>query len=345
MDNKKKRKTNMVIHFNGGTYDLNEWTAREEAADKERQLDWKGAFPDYRSKDRTAEKTGSSLSDRNLAEHPAGQMPPAEKDGRISIDVGQIARRIRSYWLPGTAALVVGIAIGLSLLSVLPGKNTAVNPVWPQNPSVTAAQAGSQSVQPGSLSRTITVIQTGVFSSRRLADIAVAGLKQQGIAAVAAGQKTPVSVLIGTAVSAQSADDLLKKYQSRQLPVYKKQIHISPPNSTAPLKGTAAGYSEKANRLLTDLYQISDRMVSGDRTGLQKLYSQVTGSRAALRQVNVSGQKPAELNLMTVFDQDADQAIHVLQSALKSGKDADFTLLQQSLLELIAAYQDLVLHL
>lgn len=345
MDNKKSRKTAMVIHFNGATYDLNEWTAREEAADKERQLDWKGAFPDYGKNDRIGEKTESSIPDRNLLERSPGKLNPADGNRRIRAEIWQIAGKIRRYWLPGAAALVVGIAIGLSLLSVLPGRNTAVSPVWPQSPSVTAASAGSQSVQPGSLSRTIIVIQTGVFSTRKLANIAVAGLKQQGIAAVAAGQKSPISVLIGTALSAQSADDLLKKYQSRQLPVYKKQIHIGPQSSTAPLKGTAAGYSEKANRLLNELYQISDRLASGDRTGLQTFYNQAAVSRAALRQVNVSGQKPAELNRMTVFDQDADQAIRALQSALKSGKDADFTVLQQSLLELVAAYQDLVLHL
>ncbi|WP_010630337.1 hypothetical protein [Sporolactobacillus vineae] len=342
MDNKKSHKTGTIIRFNGAKYNLDEWTAREEAAEKERQLDWQHAFSDHGEEKRSTERIDPSLPDRRKKAQPTmGKLK--QTAGRNAGFTGAV-RRFKRYWLPGAAALVVGLAIGLSLLSVFSGTNSVAGSVWPRSPAASPVSAGSIAIQAGSLSQTFTVIQTGVFSTRKLADVAVTGLKQQGFAAVAAGEK-PVSVLIGTSVSAQSADDLLNKYRSRHLPVYKKQIRIGPKSGKKLLKGPSAAYAEKANLLLKDLYQASDRLASGNRNAQQNLFSQVQGSRAALRQINVSGLKTADLNRLTLFDQDADHAVRILESTLKNGRETDFTALQQSLLELIAAYQDLVLHL
>jgi hypothetical protein len=336
MVNKKNHKTGMVIHFNGAEYNLDEWTVREEAAEKEHQLDWQGAFPDHGERKASVEQIDPSLTDRQET------VQRQKHDGRNGFT--GVVRRFKRYWLPGAAALVVGTAIGLSLLSVFSEKDTVTGSVWPQNSPAFPASSGSIAIQADSLSQTFMVIQTGVFSNRKLADVAVAGLKQQGFPAVAAG-KDPVSVLIGTSVSAQSADDLVKKYHDRHLPVYKKQIRIGPKSGRKLLKGPAAGYAEKANRFIKDLYQASDRLASGNRNVQQSLISRVQGSRAALRQINVSGLKTADLNRLTLFDQDADRTVRILEASLKNGGEKDFMALQQSLLELIAAYQDLVLHL
>jgi hypothetical protein len=345
MDNNKNHKTGMVIRFNGATYNLDEWTAHEEAAEKEHQLDWQGAFPDQAQGTRSADKLIPDSSKQNFPEkNRPGEMEHPVRTVSVKTGLKAISRRIRHYWLPGAAALVVGITIGLSLLNVLPGKNTAVNPAWPQNQAVSSVSSGTGVIRPSQLTQTFTVIQTGVFSTRQLADVAVAGLRQQGIAAVAAGKK-PVSVLIGSSVSAQSADDLLKKYRVRNLPVYKKLVRIGPKNSQASLKSPIAGYALKANLFLSSLYQVSDQLLAGNRNGLQKVAGQVTDSRVALRQVNATEQKPADLNRITQFDQNANRAVMAMQSVLKSGKESNLTALQQSLLELIAAYQDLVLHL
>lgn len=345
MDNNKNQKTGMVIRFNGVKYNLDEWTAHEQAAEKEHQLDWQGAFPDRAPENQSADKINSDSPKQNFPEQSRpDQTDRLEKTVRVKAGFREIGRRIRHYWLPGAAALVVGITIGLSLLSVFPGKNTAANPAWPQNQTASSASSGTGTIRPGQLSQTFTVIQTGVFSTRQLADVAVAGLKQQGVAAVAAGTK-PVSVLIGTSVSAQSTDSLLKKYHARNLPVYKKRIRIEPKNGQASLKSPIAAYALKANDFLSSLYQASDQLSSGNRNGLQKIVGQVAGNRAALRQMNASEQKTADLTRITLFDQNADHAVRALQSVLRSGNEMDFTALQQSLLELIAAYQDLVLHL
>lgn len=340
MDGNRKQKSDVVIRFNGERHSLEEWTKKETAAEKEKLLEWDHAFSGQM--DLQAKPGGQNSN--SPSEHLS--YPKEIKSGRIkgkldSLPV-RLLRTIRIYWLPGAAAIVIGLVIGLTMLTVFSGKEETGSTVWGKKSGIISSGSNTVKVQSGSLDLSVYLVQAGVFSTRAKADQVSQGLRKEGFAAVTAGNN-PTAVLIGAASSKNGAAQLESFYKSRDISVYQKYLQIRPQSTQILKNNTLAAATLKVKTFISTLLMASGESYSGQKTistatahRLENILADWKGADN-----NMSGNIDKQLN--GSLEAAADHALVQVQALQHKGTVENYYSLQQSLLEIIALYQSLLL--
>ncbi|RYM06852.1 hypothetical protein EWH99_01255 [Sporolactobacillus sp. THM7-7] len=339
MDQKKPKKPDVFVTFNGRKHTLEEWTRKETAAEKE-ELDWKASFPSL--------------------EKPSGEKQPSvEKSNRFNLPFPRIGRRRKKrgrskpsllhesalaaklFWLPAAAAIVVGLVIGLSLLMVFTGQNEA-DGTWTgkSGTALSGNENGAKRLKSTDLNLDVSIIQAGVYTEKQSADRAAADLQSRGIPAVTV-EEDQTAVFIGAAGPGAEGRELIGYYKRQGLPVYQKSWEIHPIEQSEILEnGRAAAFAVEGKTLIQALLDLSGEAAGGQFSPQTiKRADKLLGSWAPSSQESISQAMKEKMNAFKEQTAAAADQARVLQ---KKKSDESFASYEKALLEAIVLYRQLI---
>lgn len=321
----QKRKPDVIISFNGEKHTLEEWTRQEIAAGKERPLDWSGAFP---VKDPTQKHSG-------FPSEPKAATRPAYR--RKS---DQAARVIKQFWVPAAAAIVIGLAIGLTMLMLFSGLSKQGATAGEQGAS--ASSGVTQTVKQTDLDLAVFMIQTGVYSTKDKATQSAADLQQRHIPVLIAGGRQS-AVFIGISGTRSAAGKLASLFQGQGLSVYVKPFNIKTAKQAAFLQDKrAADFAVKGKDIMQRLLKVADDAADGRQYPSQNTLNQLNKQVNEMNSISIASLNASEKKLIAGVRSSAADAAGTLRT-LRTSKDRDaYNGFQQSLLKMISDYQNMI---
>lgn len=342
---KKKESPRVIITFNGKKHTLEEWTKQETAADKERQLNWNHAFP--KNPD-TADRESPYIN--NKPSRIKSYLRVRHVFGRKKIKwpaggrtIRETLYPVRHFLLPAAAAIVVGLSIGLSMLLVFTGQTGPGQGAWTSGTgrSATAGQSLSP-VTNQSLGLSVYVIQSGVYSTQAAAGQAAGQLRNNGAAAVTFNQGT-TDIFISAASTAAGAAKLAGYFKNQGIPVYQKNIQFSASANPAVLKdGSAAAFAAQGKALMQDLLKISEEAVNNHFSPSGQALAQMDRLLNSWKLPNAGSLSSRDGQIAENFRKSAVTAASRAHAMQAKGTGTSFSTYQQSLLETIMLYRDLI---
>lgn len=347
LDDQKKKSPQVIIRFNGEKHTLEEWAKRETAADKEKDLDWSRAFP--KNPD-TADRDDSIYK-----HHKANRTEPYFHIGRMfgrrktNWLPGRRAIRgtlytVRYFWLPAAAAVIVGLSIGLSMLLVFTGQNRPEQAAWTSG-TVRSSTAGSSLSSPltqRSLALSVYVVQTGVYATQTAAGQAASRLRNEGVAAVTFKQGN-ADIFISAASTASGAAKLAGYFKNQGIPVYQKNVQFSASANPAVLKDSrTASFAARGRALVQELLQISEEAAGNRFFPSSQAVAQMDRLLKDWKLPAAGALSGSNRQTAVNFQKSVNTAASRARAMRAKGTGATFNSYQQSLLEAIMSYRDLI---
>lgn len=316
----------IIVTFNGKDHTLEEWTKKQAAVRKQDKtpLNWRKVFADQVPVTRRDQREAAAgfSANRNFK----GRRP-----GRFLAPL-----LIKFFGVPFVAAVIVGLAIGFTVLIMLSSHDKKI-----RNPSVaTAGQVAGET--PGKkvkadapqLDLTVHAVQANTFSTAEGANEQVQTLKNLGVPAAVVRDGQRYDVFIALAGSESGRKKLVAKYES--LKPFGKTWAVRFP--AAGLSEATARYLETGRILLLDLIRLSadkalDQKV--DQKALADVQTTLNGWTAAAN-VKMADNLKEDL---TSFK----GAIESAYSHIENREDQDAG--QQSLLDAVRLYQTIAFAL
>ncbi|MCO7175525.1 hypothetical protein ACFP7A_00980 [Sporolactobacillus kofuensis] len=332
MPEKKQQKPHVTVMINGEKHSLDEWTRTETAADKDTSLDWHGAFSSH---EHTLQSEQSrTFSDRD--HDPLSRHKPTlfkKKKGWKTNQNQHMRplRMIRMFWLPGTAAIVVGLVIGLSMLMILSEQNNMIKGSRLGKSSVNTTEE-AQTVQRRNLNLSVYMIQAGVFESRSTATQMATKLKEQGSAAVMPTSEG-TAIFVGISKTATGSEPLLMHNKQLGMTVFKKQIAIKPTSlfQGDDRRATVAYYG---NKLIMTMLDLSDQVELGKKSPSSRTIKTMEKWYTICKQKGSSVKDPETNRFLT----DLSLAREAAKTVSFGYTDDHFAHYQQTLLESVIEY-------
>ncbi|RYL93874.1 SPOR domain-containing protein [Sporolactobacillus sp. THM7-4] len=347
MPENKRKSPHVMVTFNGKKQTLDEWTKRETAADKEKLLNWETAFPE------NEDNNGSSALPDGAHPSPAGKTcserrPFGGKKRRKILKQSPVYRTalaIKLFWLPVTAAIVVGMITGLTLLIVFTSQYKTGNNhlTHPQESLQPVVQQGAVPISSRNLELSVFVVQAGVYSSKASADQAASHLRAQGAATIEV-KNGKTAIYIGATRTESQARSMAEIYQKQNIPAYQKSWETSVPARPMVLRDSRiAAFTVQGKSLIESLLAASGEASGGKYSPSEKSLSQVDkllkGWNYPQTGDGISGR---EKKLMKALRARAIEAAGEVHSLKTRGDNASFNAFQQKLLETIALYDQLI---
>ncbi|MFX3615932.1 MAG: SPOR domain-containing protein [Sporolactobacillus sp.] len=343
MDERKDKHAQVSVTFNGEKHTLEEWTRKETAADKEKSLDWSGAFPDTNLQGKKDEHPYQPADNREPRNYWPIH-PPKKQNRRLPGFSGhQIFQTLRIYWLPATAAIIIGLAIGLTMLILFSGQKQQTSSTWAGGRAAAPAQTAFAPVSRKDLQLTAYFLQAGVYSSKAKAEEAASMLRGRGLAVLTGGQGQ--TALFVSAVGADSGAQKLSEYYKKQgISVYKKQLRFQAAPKSYALGHAATGNFIKNVRSII-LTMDQDPVISGTKIYPRaRAVSRLQKQNAALQKLR-SGTVVSNRRVATLMANICSIGRNASANALSSQKkqtSAAYAAYQESLLQMIALYQNFI---
>lgn len=334
MSDNKKQAPHVTVTFNGKKHNLDEWTRKETAADKDKSLDWNTAFStELKSVDEHAHAPSHLLTDQDAfvkRKHSLfrGKRIWRPKQHQISGAV----RIIRFFWLPAAAAVVVGLVIGLSMLTIFSQQNHAVKDTWANSGKSPQTEEKSQAIQNQDLNLSVYLIQAGLFGSKSKADQIASQLRNHGPSILMA---TPggTAIFVGVAETDAGASQLLTRDKDQGLTVFKKQMQFQPATGFLNNKKQANSALD-GKKLMLAFLAASEESQNGASSpskktmqNMDRLYEKCRTNAASTND-----------NTVGRFLASVDQSKNAAQKLAASHSEAQFVQFQQSLLESVSEY-------
>ncbi|MCI1881175.1 MAG: hypothetical protein LKI94_03155 [Sporolactobacillus sp.] len=313
---KKRDKSDVVIRFNGKALPLDEWSKKEAAADREPKRRPVAAPQRERLPDRPVEK--------GRIPRFASSKPPRPMLRRRLKKVAML------FWLPGVAAVIVGLAIGLSMLTSISGAGQA----WSgSSPATSDAETTPvEEVKAEDLSLSLYVLQAGVFAKRERALQVARSFRKAGYAALTAGTN-PTAVMVGASETQSGVKRFSQYFAGRHISVYTKELRIRADQKTALKSGRRATRLLNGKRFVETLLGLSEASIAGKTLPRQEI------ERLKKLAPNVNR---GETDALARFETAASATLNQVPSATRRPDEAAAQALRQSALELIALYQQAV---
>lgn len=332
MPEKNKKMPQVTITFNGKKHTMEEWTRRETAADKDKSLDWNAAFSEEHV---PTDRQTQTIVDEDAFVKPKHFILNRRKKWHSSSSksFGPLAT-IRFIWLPAAAALVVGLAIGLTMLMIFNEQNPKSNDTWTSNnESAQSGKESSEAVSKNDLNLSVYVIQAGLFGSTDKAEQIASELRNHGPAAV-----MPVTggtaIFVGVAQTDAGATQLLAHFKGLGMTVFKKKIPIKA--SQTILKKQAQSDAALDNKkLIQELLSLMEQSKNGTRAAN-------ANSLKTVDKLYQNAAKSAENTKAKSLLNHARMARQAIGKVSNENYSAQFLALQQELLNTLADYNDLV---
>lgn len=343
---KKKKSPQVIITFNGKKHTMEEWTKKETAADKEKLLNWNSAFPENQNRAGISHPQGQKLPDRVKSylrvKHIFSRERKKWRPGRPMIH--EAVYLVRHFWLPAAAAVVIGLAIGLTMLMIFAGQTQSVGAAWTARTgsSGAAAQSAPASASSRDLGLSAYVIQAGVYSTKAKAAQAAAQLQNNGSAAIMVDRGT-TAIFIGAASAKPGAAKLDGYYKSQGIPAYQKSLQFNASAKPAVLKtGSAATFIVQGKALMQNLLEISDEAINGNFSLSGQTVVKMDKLINAWKLPDGGSLNSAGRSLAVNLQKQAGVAASMAHTLQVKKSGASFNAYQQSLLETIILYGELI---
>ncbi|WP_100488718.1 SPOR domain-containing protein [Sporolactobacillus pectinivorans] len=334
MERENRHKPDVIIKFNGQAHSLEQWVKKETAAERER-------LPESnRTSSEKAERKASIVDQPGYLAHY--QKNKTIRGRKRTFRASQILKIISHFWLPGAAAIVIGLVIGLTMLTAFSGKGNTGSAAWSERLSTSSINVPSGKITGKSLELSIYVIQTGVFSTKERASQVAGNLRREGFSALTAGNN-PTAVLIGGAFSKKGAGQLENYYKNRNIPAYQKYLQIQVQNSSKVLKNDKqAILTLKAKTFVQTLLTAAEEN-SGGQNVSDKTVRQMVSILDDWKRTDPGPKNASEQMLVGNMETVAGQAVTQAQALQHTKSGENDERLQQSALEMVALYQNLIL--
>lgn len=332
-DNKEKHAP-ISIRFNGEKHTLEEWTQKETAADKEHMLDWSEAFPKMQAG--SADAPEKEAANKNVKKHlrffPVQQeLPPVKK----------FFRTLHVFWLPATAAIVIGLAIGLTMLILFSGQKQQTSSTWERN-NATTVSGQVASINKNDLQITAYFLQAGVYSTKAKAEAAAAILRSKGLAVLSGGSNETV-LFIGAASGSSGAQRLAAYYKNQNVPVYQKQLRFQPASDPEVLHNNQNAQFARITRAIIMEMAQNAIIESGSKIHPDKKVSvKIAELSDQLQKINVQTSNRQLASLSASIKTAVQNAVSRTVVSVKGQTGPQFASYQKALLELIALYQGMI---
>ncbi|RYL94680.1 hypothetical protein [Sporolactobacillus sp. THM19-2] len=326
MDKKKQNECNVTVTFNGRKYSLQDWAEKETAANKDRSLDWSRSFPE---KQDTMNKQDT---DTGLFPRHKDKKSKKKKRGRKgAADPVSILVRL---WLPVLAAVVIGLASGMTMLMFFSGADKPAGQSWAQSDGDASVQEQQRLPTRKDLEFSTGMIQAGVFSTMEKASQVAESLRNEGIPSLAFPDRMN-TVFIGAASTVQSAKVLTNDYKEKGVSFYTRKYDYRVTDQSSVLKSKSmAVFAARAKVYLQGMHQIAD-LKADERYPNQQLMERLN------RQLNtLKGMEKTDLS--RTFLETAEATMRTLHIFAEKKDEATYYAFQQHLLELSASYQKII---
>ncbi|MFT8873052.1 MAG: hypothetical protein ABF868_12335 [Sporolactobacillus sp.] len=327
MSEDPKKQSPVTVFFNGEKLTLEEWTRRETAAGKQPPLDWSSAFP-KKAVDKPAPHSFDSVKSHSARFTHGDMLRHCRRAGHV----------LRLLLLPAGAAILIGLAIGLTLLLFFSGQSEKKSNTWVTEAAPTA---GVSAVTAKQLTVSEFLLQSGVYSNQTKAQQAAAALRRQGLAVVTGGSGQTALFIAGCS-SAAAASEQAAYYKKKQVPVYQKQVQFIPSKRAAVLSDPLSGqFAAAAHAFILKLIDESTMHNSVPSVSEQTL-RRLTALDTRLQQTALPVRSRRLGTLAANLKSEGLRALTHAEGVLKQPTDAHYAAFQQSVLNFTALYQDFI---